>query len=71
MQIKPTNLILLVILSLGAGVAGTWFFATMETVSRPVRDVIDMAVLFAGLITAGYFLVILLAKTGSGKTPSE
>lgn len=71
MRFNATNLYFLTALSLGGGVAGTWFFATWESLSRTARDAASMAVLAASLVIAGVFLVLALAKARNGKPPSR
>ncbi|MFQ5716946.1 MAG: hypothetical protein ACE5GQ_07555 [Nitrospinales bacterium] len=71
MRFSATNLCFLIALSLGGGVAGAWFFATWESLSRAARDAASMAALAMGLVIAGVFLALALAKAGGGKPPSK
>lgn len=71
MKLNIATFILLTFLTLIGGLAGTYFFATWETLLRPLRDVASMAVLITSLIVAGIFIVAALAKVGAGRPSSE
>mgnify|MGYP001178622763 CR=1 FL=1 len=62
LSMKTSHLISFALLILGLGLWGTWFFSTLETLSRTLRDISSMAVLIASLLAAGVFIVQALAK---------
>lgn len=65
MKLKTPSLIIFVITSLTLGTCGAWFFSTLESLSRTLKDLTSMFFLCAGLFSAGIFLVMLLRQLES------
>ncbi len=65
MKLKTPSLIVFTIFSLALGTCGAWFFSTLESLSRTLKDLTSMLFLAAGLIFAGIFLVMLLSQIES------
>lgn len=61
------QLLLIVFLALGGGIAGTWYFATLDTLSRPLRDGLSMLVLSVSLLIAGILIVAILIRTDTNR----
>lgn len=65
MKLKTPSLIIFVIISLALGTSGAWFFSTLESLSRTLKDLSSMFFLGTGLVCAGFFIVILLSQLES------
>jgi len=65
MKLKTPILIIFAIISLALGTSGAWFFSTLESLSRTLKDLTSMFFLGAGLICAGFFIVTLLRQVES------
>ncbi|MFQ5443589.1 MAG: hypothetical protein ACE5EK_03120 [Nitrospinales bacterium] len=70
MKLKISNLILGIALAMGGGLYGTYFFATWETLARPLRDCTSMVMLLTSLLISGFLIVITLIKIGESRSPS-
>ena len=62
MKLKTPSLIIFSLISLALGTSGAWFFSTLESLSRTLKDLSSMFSLGTGLICAGIFIVILLRQ---------
>lgn len=62
MKLKTPSLIIFTIISLAVGTFGAWFFSTLESLSRTLKDLSSMFSLGTGLICAGIFIVMLLKQ---------
>lgn len=65
MKLKIPSLIIFTIISLALGTCGAWFFSTLGSLSRTLKDLSSMFFLGTGLISAGFFIVILLRQIES------
>tara|TARA_B100000686_G_scaffold355261_1_gene471726 strand:- start:3882 stop:4100 length:219 start_codon:yes stop_codon:yes gene_type:complete len=63
LNLKISHLILLILLTIGFGVLGTWFFSTWKALSRNLQDISSMTLLSVTLLIAGVFIVQALAKS--------
>lgn len=71
MNLKISNLILGIVIALGGGLYATYFFATWETLARPLRDCTSMVALLSSLIISGFLIVITLIKIGETRSPTS
>jgi|GEM_PF-4742563 len=70
MKLKTPSLIFFIIFSLALGTYGAWYFSTLESLSRTLKDLTSMLFLGSGLICAGIFIVAVLRRM-EGDNPNE